>query len=213
MIVKAKKGISGYGQAIGILTLDDLYPIAPGDVRNATTYSFPVTFKIVKGATIRRLLYEADLTLAKSFIEAGLELIEEGVRAITGDCGFLALFQKEIAVASPTPVFMSSLMQIPLVSRMLKPAQKVGVITADARQLTKKHFEAVGVDDSISTVITGMENCPEFRKAVLEGEGTFDTDIIEKAIVSVTKKFVSENPEIGAIVLECSSFPPYAAAI
>ncbi len=131
--IKAKKGISGYGQGIGILLLDDLYPCIPGDVRNATTYSFPVTFKIVKGATIKRLLYEADLTLAKSFIKAGMELAQEGVRAITGDCGYLALFQKEIAAALPVPVFMSSLMQIPLVSRMLKPTQKVGVIAADSR--------------------------------------------------------------------------------
>ncbi len=58
-----------------------------------------------------------------------------------------------------------------------------------------------------------MENCPEFKEAVLEVGGVFDTAVIEKAIVSVAKKFVSENAGIGAIVLECSSFPPYAAAI
>lgn len=212
-IVKAKKGITGYGQSIGILVLDDLYPCIPGDVRNATTYSFPVTFKVVKGATIKRLVCEADPTLAKSFTEAGMELVQEGVCAITGDCGYLALFQKEIAAALPVPVFMSSLMLIPLVSRMLKPDQKVGFIASGAKYITKKHFESVGVDDSVPIVMTGLDNCEEFMKSVWQGKGVQDTTLIEKGIVSVAKKFVSENPEIGAIVLECSSFPPYAAAI
>jgi hypothetical protein len=37
-LVKAKRGISGYGQSIGVLVLDDFYPCIPGDVRNATLF-------------------------------------------------------------------------------------------------------------------------------------------------------------------------------
>ena len=62
-------------------------------------------------------------------------------------------------------------------------------------------------------VMIGLDDCEEFMKSVWQGKETQDTTLVEKEIVSVAKKFVSENPEIGAIVLECSSFPPHAAAI
>jgi len=213
-LVKAKRGISGYGQSIGILVLDDFYPCIPGDVRNATTYSYPVTFKIVKGVTIHRVVYEPDSELIKSFIEAGKELVKEGARAITGDCGYLALIQKEMAAALPVPVFMSSLMQIPMVSRMLQPGQKVGIIAgADRTKITKKHLKAVGVDESMPVVVTAMENCEEFMDSICHGKGRMDTNLVEKEIVGVAKELVSNNPDIGAILLECSSFPPYAAAV
>jgi Asp/Glu/hydantoin racemase len=32
-------------------------------------------------------------------------------------------------------------------------------------------------------------------------------------LVRVAKRMVSEHPEVGAIVLECTNMPPYAAAI
>jgi Asp/Glu/hydantoin racemase len=32
-------------------------------------------------------------------------------------------------------------------------------------------------------------------------------------VVGVAKKLITENPDIGALVLECSDLPPYAHAI
>jgi Asp/Glu/hydantoin racemase len=32
-------------------------------------------------------------------------------------------------------------------------------------------------------------------------------------LVRVAKRMVSEHPDVGAIVLECTNMPPYAAAI
>ena len=40
-----------------------------------------------------------------------------------------------------------------------------------------------------------------------------DTKILEEEVVTVATKLVKENPDIGAIVLECSDMPPFAAAI
>src|SRR5690554_6396095 len=45
-----------YGHAIGILLLDYRGPFIPGDVGNATTYGYPVLFKLVKGLTLDRVL-------------------------------------------------------------------------------------------------------------------------------------------------------------
>ena len=36
---------------------------------------------------------------------------------------------------------------------------------------------------------------------------------LERDLVGIARKMVDANPEIGAIVLECSEFPPHAHAI
>ena len=37
--------------------------------------------------------------------------------------------------------------------------------------------------------------------------------IVAKEIIGVAKKGIAEHPDIGAIVLECTDLPPYAAKI
>jgi aspartate/glutamate racemase len=202
---------SWYGESIGILILDATYPCIPGNVGNASTFPFPVRYKVVKEASIERLLKQKDITLLEPFIDAAIELQEEGVKAITGACGFMALFQREVSDAVDVPVFLSSLLQIPFIYQIKK--QKIGIITADSKSLTPEHFISVGVNKEIPLLIGGMEDQKEFREAILEEKGTLDSDLIESEVVGVAKKLITENPDIGALVLECSDLPPYAHAI
>ena len=208
--VKNKKQ-SWYGESIGILILDAAYPCIPGNVGNASTFPFPVRYKQVKEASIERLIKQKDITLLEPFIDAAIELQEEGVKAITGACGFMALFQREVSDAIDVPVFLSSLLQIPFIYQIKK--QKIGIITADSKSLTPEHFISVGVNKEIPLLIGGMEDQKEFREAILEEKGTLDSDLIEIEVVGVAKKLITENPDIGALVLECSDLPPYAHAI
>ena len=202
---------SWYGESIGILILDATYPCIPGNVGNASTFPFPVRYKVVKEASIERLIKKRDKTLVQPFIDAAIELQEEGVKAITGACGFMALFQREVSDAVDVPVFLSSLLQIPFIYQIKK--QKIGIITADSKSLTLEHFISVGVNKEIPLRIGGMEDQKEFREAILEEKGTLDSDLIEGEVVGVAKKLITENPDIGALVLECSDLPPYAHAI
>jgi len=202
---------SWYGESIGILILDAAYPCIPGNVGNASTFPFPVRYKRVKEASIERLIKQKDITLLEPFIDAAIELQEEGVKAITGACGFMALFQREVSDAVDVPVFLSSLLQIPFIYQIKK--QKIGIITADSKSLTPEHFISVGVNKEIPLLIGGMEDQKEFREAILEEKGTLDSDLIESEVVGVAKKLITENPDIGALVLECSDLPPYAHAI
>jgi aspartate/glutamate racemase len=202
---------SWYGESIGILILDATYPCIPGNVGNASTFPFPVRYKVVKEASIERLIKKRDKTLVQPFIDAAIELQEEGVKAITGACGFMALFQREVSDAVDVPVFLSSLLQIPFIYQIKK--QKIGIITADSKSLTPEHFISVGVNKEIPLLIGGMEDQKEFREAILEEKGTLDSDLIESEVVGVAKKLIAENPDIGALVLECSDLPPYAHAI
>lgn len=210
MIVKG--GRTNYGEAIGILMLDTKFPRIPGDIGNALTFDFPVKYKKVKGATSQRVVREADPSLIAPFIEAARELEEEGVSAITTSCGFLAIFHKYLADAVSIPVFTSSLLQVPIVFRMLKKGQKVGIMTASKPHLTELHFKGAGIKD-IPLVIYGMEEQEEFPAVFLDQKETLDIEKAESEMVQVATKMVSENPDVGAIVFECTNMPPFRKAV
>jgi hypothetical protein len=88
-----------HGLHLGILMLDTVFPRPPGDVGHAATWPVPVHFRIVRGATSRRVVQRPDELLLEAFIDAARELEATGVRAITTSCGFLALYQRELASA------------------------------------------------------------------------------------------------------------------
>ena len=41
----------------------------------------------------------------------------------------------------------------------------------------------------------------------------FIPDELEANVLATVRKMIAENPAIGAILLECSEFPPFAAAV
>jgi hypothetical protein len=47
----------------------------------------------------------------------------------------------------------------------------------------------------------------------MERRGSFNNQKVREEVVGLAKEIVAENPEIGAILLECSDMPPYAAAV
>jgi glutamate racemase len=44
-------------------------------------------------------------------------------------------------------------------------------------------------------------------------KGRFNPKAFEKELVDLAVKMLKEHPEVGAVVLECTEFPPYAHAI
>jgi len=211
-MAKATGGKNLYGFPIGILMLKTKFPRIPGDMGNATTWNFPVLYKVIQIATPDKVVRRGGKSLLNLFIKGAQELEQEGVKAITTNCGFLALFQKEMASAVDIPVFTSSVMQVPLVYSMLKPWQKVGIITIYAKSLTHEHLVAIGVD-RIPYVIMGTEGEKEFSRAILDDEMELDLEQSQRDLIRVAKRMKEDHPEVGAIVLECTNMPPYAAAI
>ncbi|MFN2357091.1 MAG: aspartate/glutamate racemase family protein [Desulfotignum sp.] len=206
-----RKTQAWYGESIGILILDAAYPCIPGNIGNAGTFGFPVRYQKVADASIDRLLNQQDPSLAEPFIQAARKLQDQGVRAVTGACGFMALFQQQVAESVDIPVFLSSLLQIPFIHQITK--KKIGIITANASCLRPGHFTSAGVSLDLPLVIAGMEDQPEFRDAVLMEKGSLDSDKIRNEVVEVAKELVQNHPDIGSILLECSDLPPYAHAV
>jgi Asp/Glu/hydantoin racemase len=209
-----KGGYNTYGFTIGVLMLQSRFPRIPGDTGNASSFNYPVRLRVVEKADYKRLVLERDPTLLQPFLEATRELEAEGVKAITTNCGYLALFQRELAAAVNVPVFTSSLMLVPMVSSMLGPDQKVGIMTVNAAALGEPHFNGVGwTSEDYPVVVVGMENEPLFTKVFAENRLEFDVDQMETDMVNVARRLVAEHLDIGAIVFECTNMPPYAHAV
>src|SRR3954451_1182549 len=152
----ARGGKALYGAPLGILTLEARFPRIPGDMGNATTWPFPVLYRVVRGASPERVVLQGARGLLPAFIEAAQELVQLGAEAITTNCGFLSLFQREIAAAVGVPVATSALMQVPWVQATLPPGKRVGLVTVSGTTLSAAHLEAAGVP--LDTPLVGTEH-------------------------------------------------------
>lgn len=208
----AKGGKAIYGAPLGILMLEARFPRIPGDMGNATTWPFPVLYKVVKGASPEKVVLKGAEGLLQNFLDAAAELVSLGAEAITTNCGFLSLFQRELAAHVRVPVATSSLIQVPWVRATLPPSKRVGVITVSGSSLTPRHMEAAGVP--LDTPFVGTERGREFFRTLILGEKEdMDVERAEQDIVEAGLALMHSHPDIGAIVLECTNMPPYAAAL
>ena len=201
-----------YGEAIGIMLLDTRFPRVPGDIGNATTFDFPVRYRVVEGATPQRLVLDDDESCLGDFVEAAKALEAEGVRAITTSCGYLSTFQDTITRAVNVPVFCSSLMLVPVVSRMLPPGARIGILTIDSRRLHDSTLKAAGITDEPIAVM-GSEEVPEFYNTYPRGAMEIDPDAVGGAVVKMVQQLLERNPDVRAIVCEAINYAPYAAAV
>lgn len=219
--MKVTGGKRYYGEAVGILMLDvvGLYPMIAGDVGNASTYDFPVRMKVIKGLSDNPFppLIDSNGNYTPEVIktiEAAKEMEADGVRAIVMCCGFFSLVQEVLAKAVNIPVFTSPLMLVPIIERMIRPDQSIGIVTASAKNLTYAFLEPVGISQSAPINIIGLEDSSEFYATHMGGTRTImDVDLLREEVVGIVKKSVDLNPDTGAILLECTTLPSFAADI
>jgi hypothetical protein len=207
----ARGGKSLYGARVGILMLETRFPRIPGDMGNAETWPFPVLYKVVPGASPRRVVCDKAEGLLEEFLAAAGELVRLGADGITTTCGFLSLYQREIAAHVRVPVATSSLMEIPLIERVLPPGKRVGVLTVSAANLTGEHLLAAGADPA--TPVGGTDNGSEFTRVMINDEERLDIAAAEHDILAAGHALVMSHPDVGAVLIECTNMVPSARAL
>lgn len=205
-------GFLHYDTPIGVLCLESNFPKPRGHVRNPRTFNFPVICKVVHGVDIPKLLFQPGPELLQPFIDAAVALEQEGVKAITGSCGFLARFQEELTAAVSIPVFSSSLLQLPLLRMMHGADSNIGILTASSRALTSDHFKTMNVKIE-DFHIRGMEGYLEFWETIIEGKRIdFDMVKLEEEICDSAVKLATEH-SLNALLLECTDLCAFAKKI
>jgi Asp/Glu/hydantoin racemase len=216
-----------FGQAIGIINLNPergTYP--PGCVENASTFDFGIQYKrlhLPGGLQASGFLTEHPTPeTEEDIVNATKELEKEGVRAIGTTCGFTVWFQDKMTEAVEIPVASSSLLQIPLVSKLIGKNKRVGIITFNSRYLTEEYLRRSGVDESTKIGILGLENVsfekyPEKKTFHDQLAGHIELErkleILEEYLVYAAQQLVSKYSDIGAIILECHELAVGAYAI
>ena len=207
----ARGGKAIYGAAVGILILETRFPRIPGDMGNAATWPFPVLYRAARGATPERVVREQARGLLPAFLEAARELVELGADGIATNCGFLSLYQRDLAEHVGVPVASSSLMQVPSVQALLPPDKRVGVLTVSARSLTPEHLKAAGADPA--TPVMGTDAGREFTRVLIGDQMQLDVAAAEQDILEAGSALKARHPDLGALVLECTNMAPYSRAL
>jgi hypothetical protein len=152
-----------------------------------------------EGASQRRL---------NAFIEAARQLEKRGVRDNHG-CSLYAVFRRgqPISTSFYIPSSLVPLFQARLTERKVEPV-------SGSEHPDHSFLRNVGITESIPIAIQGMEERGEFAAVYnFETKQVADVELVESEIVSAAKTLVAQNPEVGAIVLECSDMPPFSRAI
>ncbi len=219
--IKARKDKYCYGMGLGIILVDDIFPGFPGDVRNPSAFPFPIQYEVANGVDIDTLVYKKDKSsFLKPIQRAARKLERMGCRAIAAECGYFAYFQKEIAAHVKVPVFMSSLLQTSWAQQLICPDQMVGVFLSEKSSFLPHHFESAGIMPGTNYVTGGIEEygvCREFDNLWVDSvrsdlpEANYERS--QKDFIKVAKKFYQDYPNMGAMVLECTGFQPFARAL
>ena len=189
---------------LGILMLDSRFPRPPGDIGHPNSFSIPVRWRVVHGASPQRVVRERAVGSLAPFVAAAQALIAEGATAISTSCGFLALFQAELQAALPVPVWTSALLHLP-------GLEHAGVVTADASALSADHLRGVGADPA--TPIEGLSPGCAFQRTLLHDLPLLDqTDACDQTVAAALR-LQARVPSLRHIVLECTNLPPYAQAV
>ena len=97
---------------------------------------------------------------------------------------------------------------------MLGKDKGVCVLTASKRLLSPEFFEAVGVTADMPVVITGMDDSKEYNAVHLGGTSIEkDVDQLRSDVVASVQKAIKADTSVGAVLIECTNLPPFAADI
>ena len=207
-----------YGPTVGIIQLPANIPMLPGDVGNPTTFNFPVLYESIQEIDPMWILADKPHPVVmKKIIAACKRLTMQGVTTLIGNCGFFANYQPEVAASLDPGVqfFNGSLMQLPMLLTSVGANKKVGILTASKKLLMPSPaIKNSGVSDADKKrlVVYGNEDGKQMNRVTGEA-GSYSPKKLEKELVDLAKKMVKENPDVGAILLECTEFPPHASAI
>src|SRR6185295_2870272 len=196
---------------LGVLMLDTRFARFVGDIGNPDSYQEPTLFEVVRGATVDKVVPAKAPPLIEDFVAAGNRLIERGADAITTGCGFLVLNQAELAARLSVSVATSALLLIPSLLKLLPAGKRLGVLTFSGRDLTPAHFAVVGAPGD--TPVEGVAQDGVFQRAIYEQPCDDNIAAREAEVVAAARRLIAREKDIGALLFECTNFPPHRKAV
>jgi len=193
---------------LGILMLDTRFPRIVGDIGNPASFDFPVILRTMEGIGPNDAVaaHPDKPRVMAALADNARKLADAGAAGISTSCGFLALYQDDLAKVSPVPVATSALL---LIAKL--KGRRAGVLTASARNLTPAHLTAVGAPGD--TPVEGMPESGSFAATFIKNGTTLDRAAVEREAIAAGRVLLKKHPDVDTIVLECTNLPPYKPAL
>ena len=199
------------GLPVGILVIDTVHDLVRGNVQHAASFDFPVLYEVVRGVAGAALM-SGDPSAAPAIVAGARQLETAGVHVIVGACGSFANYQSAVAAAVGVPVFMSILLEVPLLLRALPSSRRLGIVFASTSSFTDRVRSECGIPSTDRIVALGADTLEAFEP-ILAQRGALDSVALERGVVDLAVAALRRDSAIGAWLLQCSDLPPYARAI
>lgn len=192
---------------LGILMLEGKMSVEPGCMACLDTFPYPVLRKTVRGSKTPLSAEEAEAMLPL-YVDAARELADEGVAAITANCGLIALMQEELAAAVDVPVVTSALLMVPMLHRMM-PSRRIGILTFFTDAVGERNYRASGWSErEIPIALGGVGESEAWNEFLRTKEITPELRTgLERDLLATVHRMVEEHEDIGAFVSECTMLP------
>ncbi|RYX97866.1 MAG: aspartate/glutamate racemase family protein [Comamonadaceae bacterium] len=203
---------------LGLLMLDTGYPCLPGDIAHPDAFPahVPVSRRLVRGAWPQKVLQSnASLRAARvlpAFVFVVQAMQRDGALAITTNCSFLVLLQKELQAAVKVPVVTSSLMLLP---ELLAREGTVGVLAMSAASVGTGHLRMAGVprDRLKDVAVQGVEPRGEFARVILGNLPQVHVGKAAADLVAAAMALKQREPSLQSLVLEHPAMSAHRQAI
>ena len=191
---------------VSILQLDTKFLRIPGDIGCEKTFIEPPQHLIVEGAKAHDVVTSRPENIdIIPFLEAAQSATGD---ILTTSCGFLAPYQKELQENLNIPVVVSSISQLPQMSKIYSPEQVI-ILTIAADKFGTQHLPKAFW--KFSECVYGLRNSSYFQKVIFEDMIMFDEAKVADELLAVFKQACNENTR--ALLLECTNMPPYKPAL
>ena len=198
---------------LGILMLEGKMADVPGCMACEATFPYPVVRKVVRGSKTPLSAEEA-WAMLPLYIEAARELEQEGVAAITANCGLIALMQKELAATVRVPVVTSALLMVPDLHRLVG-GRRIGILTFFTHAVGERNYNASGWSShDIPVALGGVGESEAWLTFLRTKEVPAELRTQMTAdLLAVVRGLLAEHPDIGAFVSECTMLPACLQAV
>ena len=192
---------------LSLLQLDTQFPRIPGDVASPDTYNCALDIRTIPGLSVARVVSTHPDHGDLSFIENHLCGAPGDV--IATSCGFLSIWQTQLAARSPVPFLSSALLQLPMLGASFA-VDEAAILTFDADSLAAPAFTPVLA--GFSGPVLGLPPTSHLRRVIAEDLKTLDQARAEAELIDLVAGLQQTRP-VRALLLECTNLPPYKAAL
>jgi aspartate/glutamate racemase len=189
----------------GVLALDATRVDGTGSLFDAAMVADPVASCVVAGATTTNIV-ERPGELAAAFCDGAEKLAQAGASIIVSNCGLSMVFQSQVGARTSLPTVMSSLLLVPILSRIFG---RVGVLTYETGAMAGDGLRAeCGWDDELDVQVADVRHLASW--ASLEGplSSPLPLSAMREDLVEVAAGLVARGGS-RVILIECTAMLPF----